>query len=72
MMKDKYLITYHNDNTGRAIWVSEKYCFETTDPEKYYVMRETNRLLTSCNNMDIADGIRLMLLHDGERHDKYS
>ena len=67
-MKDrKYLITYHNDNTGRAIWVSEKYCFETTNCQKYLIMKETNNLLREQNDTDIANGIRMMLQCDGQR-----
>jgi len=71
-MKEKHLITYHNENTGKAIWVSERYCFETSNPEKYYVMKETNNLLTSSNSVDIAEGIRMLLEYDGHRIDKYS
>jgi len=66
MNAEKYLITYHNRNTGKAMWVSEKYCFETDDPKKYYVMKETNDLLRASQNADIADGIRLMLEYDGD------
>lgn len=69
-MEDKnYLITYHNDNTGKAIWVTERYCFETTIPDKFYVMRETNNLLRETRDTDIANGIRLMLEYDGEHID---
>ncbi len=66
-MKDgNYLITYHNENTGKAIWVSEKYIFETVDREKYEIMRATNDLLTDSRDVDIANGIRMLLEYDGE------
>ena len=66
-MKDgKYLITYHNENTGKAIWVSEKYIFETVDHEKYEVMRATNEMLADSHDSDIAHGIRMLLEYDGE------
>jgi hypothetical protein len=71
-MKEKYLITYHNENTGKAIWVSEKYCFETKDPQKYHVMKETNTLLSESRDIDIAHGIRMLLEYDGQPIDKYS
>ena len=65
-MKDrKYLITYHNDNTGRAIWVSERYCFETTCLDKFLIMKATNQILREQQDTDIAEGIRMMLQYDG-------
>ena len=69
-MKDKkYLIAYHNRNTGKAIWVSERYCFETDDPHKYYIMKQTNDLLRENKSTDIAHGIRMLLQYDGIRID---
>ena len=69
-MKDQnYLITYHNRNTGKAIWVSEKYCFETNNPKKYYIMKETNDLLRESRDVDIAHGIRMLLQYDGIPND---
>ena len=67
MKKEKpYLITYHNDNTKHAIWATERYCFETRNPKKYWVMKETNALLRDpYSGYDIAAGIRMMLKYDG-------
>ena len=69
MKAKEYLITYHNRNTGKAIWVSERYCFETGDPQKYHIMKQTNDLLRESKSEDIAHGIRLLLEYDGERID---
>ena len=69
MTNRKYLITYHNENTNHAIWVSEQYCFETRNPDKYHVMCETNKLLRELRDSDIANGIRMMLEFDGKHID---
>lgn len=63
-----YLITYHNDNSGVAVWETEKYRFETSDPVKFDVMKETNELLRDpYHTISVAAGIRMMVEFDGER-----
>ena len=71
-MKSKdYLITYHNDLTGKAIWVTEKYCFQSTDVQRFWIMKGTNELIRSPgpHTDDVIHGIRLMLKCDGQRID---
>lgn len=66
----KSLITYHNDITGVAMWVSDKYEFTTKDPRKFLIMRETNQLLRDPEHSEqIAAGIHMMLKYDGAKHD---
>ena len=72
MKKGQYLITYHNQNTGRAIWLTEKYYFDTKDSKRYEVMKKTNEALGELRDPDIVEGIRLLLEYDGESVDKYN
>ena len=61
------LITYHNENTNKAIWLTNGYCFESTDRGKYNVMKQTNELLRDpYHTADVYEGILLMLEYDGE------
>ena len=66
MKKGQYLITYHNQNTGHAIWLSERYYFDTKDSKRYEVMKKTNEALGELRDLDIVEGIRLLLEYDGE------
>ena len=64
----KHLITYHNDKTGLAVWMTEDYQFSTQDPYKFAIMKETNELLRDPDHTEsVGEGICMMLKYDGAK-----
>ena len=63
------VIMYTNRNTEKAMWMTEKKAFVSTDTEQYQMMAYTQFLLREQKDPefreDITEGVRLMLNVNG-------
>jgi hypothetical protein len=69
-MKDQKIYMYHNENTGVAIWASERFYNKSTTAEEFEIMagiHETVREVDSDGIADLLHGVRIMLTTSGNR-----